>query len=288
MYGKVVIMKRKSQTIQPADPDTPHWSERQRLAFIERMLFWRGWINRRDLIEFFGISMPQSSNDLVAYQTINPTACLYNTRRKRYEVSPSMQPILIVPDFGADMQNTGLAGGMEEGHPLLAIPEMPPRSCSTNIFRRLSLATHAKEAVEIRYFSIHSGKESLRWISPRTFVNDGLRWHVRAYCHEHAEFRDFVVGRIASIHAVGPDTFCDLVDEAWSQPIEMVIGPSDNLPETARRALEMDYGMENGTLCWTTRQAVEVYVRRRLGFADTGIRITNDRGQLYLLDVRKL
>ena len=51
--------------------DISLWSERQRLRFIERVLFWRGYINRRDLMAFFGISAPQATNDLVNYSTRN-------------------------------------------------------------------------------------------------------------------------------------------------------------------------------------------------------------------------
>jgi hypothetical protein len=60
------------------------WSEQQRLLFVERLLFWRGTINRRDLCDYFGISLPQATNDLVAYSSLNPGACQYDVRRKCY------------------------------------------------------------------------------------------------------------------------------------------------------------------------------------------------------------
>ena len=40
------------------------WGVEQRLEFIEFRLFWEGGINRGDIIEIFGVSVPQASKDL--------------------------------------------------------------------------------------------------------------------------------------------------------------------------------------------------------------------------------
>jgi hypothetical protein len=44
-----------------------NWTVEQRYQFIEFKLFWSGHINRSDLIESFGISQQQASNDLASY-----------------------------------------------------------------------------------------------------------------------------------------------------------------------------------------------------------------------------
>ena len=42
------------------------WSVERRLALIEEHLFWRGSVNRADLIHRFGVSPSQASNDIAA------------------------------------------------------------------------------------------------------------------------------------------------------------------------------------------------------------------------------
>jgi hypothetical protein len=40
------------------------WGVEQRLEFIEFRLFWEGHVNRRDLMDQFGVSVNQASTDL--------------------------------------------------------------------------------------------------------------------------------------------------------------------------------------------------------------------------------
>lgn len=91
------------------------WSERQRLAFIERLLFWRGTINRRDLCDYYGISLPQATKDLVAYTSMNPGACEYDVRKKCYVAKARMRPCLVEPDFSTDMDIVGASMHTEVG-----------------------------------------------------------------------------------------------------------------------------------------------------------------------------
>lgn len=251
-----------------ATKDLNHWSERQRLCFIERLLFWRGYINRRDLIDFFGISAPQATNDLVNYTTRNPGGCQYNVRTKRYEASGDMEMVLLVPDFGRDVEAMESAIWLEEGVPFVLEPCRPPRVASIDILRQLSLAAHRRESVELRYWSANSGTAHWRRISPRAFGNDGLRWHVRAYCHRREDFRDFNVGRMKGLRENQPCTFLEKMDEDWVSSGTMVIRANPNLPENEKTGLEMDYGMRRGTLSFPVRRALLTYTARRLGFVD--------------------
>ena len=48
------------------------WGVERRLEFIEFRLFWEGGVNRSDLIDTFGVSVPQASKDLTHYQERAP------------------------------------------------------------------------------------------------------------------------------------------------------------------------------------------------------------------------
>ncbi len=260
----------------------PIWSERQRLIFLEKILYWRGWANRRDLMQKFGISVPQSSNDMVAYLAMNPEACVYNTRRKRYEATPNFRPMLFEPDFSVDSVHLGWEGG--EGA-WVVFPNLTVRQPNPEIFRALTRSACAREALLVQYFSVSSGKEENRWITPHAFAHDGLRWHCRAYCHKNKDYRDFVIGRIGQVIESRSDELNLLADEAWHKQVSLVIRPHERLGAAARRALELDYGMQGGVLRWLTRKALEIYVRRRLGFPDTGVGVSNEQKQLVLEEV---
>lgn len=66
------------------------WAQQQRLRFISKRLETPGFVNRRDLMDFFGVSMPTASLDLQSFLKAHPDAMRYNPNSKRYErVAPS-------------------------------------------------------------------------------------------------------------------------------------------------------------------------------------------------------
>ena len=74
------------------------WGVAQRLEFIEFRLFWEGFINRADLVGFFGISVPQASKDLALYQERAPGNLEYDKRSKRYVAADKFVLRFLNPD----------------------------------------------------------------------------------------------------------------------------------------------------------------------------------------------
>lgn len=263
------------------------WSERERLLFIERLLYWRGYINRRDLMEHFSISAPQATNDLVNYTTRAPGNCNYNVRTKRYEASSEIEPILIQPEFSIDLGKLGSVCWPSDEVDFVLRAERPRREVSMQTMRALVLAAQRRDSLEIRYWSMNSGTAIWRRISPRAFGHDGLRWHVRAYCHKNEDFRDFVIGRMKGLRRPTPCPVPDLPDEAWMRSITMVIRASSELTANKRKALEMDYGMKRGKLNLSVREAMLTYTARRMGFIKDldKLPVRNELGELDLIAI---
>ena len=71
------------------------WNIDQRLAFIETRLYWEGQINRKDLMEFFKISVPQASADLKRYLEEAPQNIRYDYSVKVYKATPDFKPKFI-------------------------------------------------------------------------------------------------------------------------------------------------------------------------------------------------
>ncbi len=74
------------------------WGVERRLEFVEFRLFWEGSINRADLVEFFGVSVPQASKDLALYQERAPGNMDYDTREKRYVAADKFVLRFLEPD----------------------------------------------------------------------------------------------------------------------------------------------------------------------------------------------
>lgn len=59
--------------------------EKMRHKFITDFVNENKYINRIDICNEFGISIPQASNDLAKWMAQNPDKIEYNVRSKRYE-----------------------------------------------------------------------------------------------------------------------------------------------------------------------------------------------------------
>ena len=67
------------------------WLERQR--FIDAMLDYYGEFNRYHLIDYFGISQPQASNDIKDYQATAPDNVYYNASARRYKCTSKFRRV---------------------------------------------------------------------------------------------------------------------------------------------------------------------------------------------------
>ena len=105
---------------------------------------------------------------------------------------------------------------------------------------------------------------SRRWISPHAIAFDGSRWHLRAWCHDNGDFRDFVFSRIQQVYRSRKSEIDPRNDLRWSSIVTIVLRPRNGLSEHQRRAVEIDFGMTNGVLEISMREALVYYFVRQL------------------------
>ena len=164
------------------------WSTRKRLQFLEFKLYWEGRVNRGDLTTEFGISIPQASVDFTKYQEMAPQNISYNSSAKYYVPTETFTPIFI--DLSADAYfSTIMCSPIESaatcGSDYVAVVPNPSRVIDLNVLRTLVQSIKNKRVVSVDYRSFSNPQPgNTRLISPHAFGTDGLRWHVRAYCHK--------------------------------------------------------------------------------------------------------
>ena len=107
---------------------------------------------------------------------------------------------------------------------------------------------------------------------------------MRAWCHEHNDFRDFVIARVLEVQGSRKAEFDPLSDRGWHQHVTLKIGPHPKIRGGAREAIELDYGMVNGVVELTTRACLSTYVERFLGLDLDPSIVASDRQQIVLLN----
>jgi hypothetical protein len=249
-----------------------NWSQERRLKFIDFRLRWDGKINRTDLKDFFRISLPQASADLARYTDLAKDNLAYDPRQKCYVKTESFRPVfsransrtylneLLAVSTGLIDKRSSYVGWMPE----LGVAAVPSRGFDGGTLTRLVEAIRDKRTAFVNYQSMDRPEPTERQLSPTALASDGLRWHLRAFCHMRNDFRDFVIGRISEVKLDGPSSLTAADDRQWSRELTLVLAPHPSLSEARRRAIETDYDMVDGKTTFTCRHALLFYTLRRL------------------------
>ena len=257
----------------PAEPKGLSWGLESRLQFIDFRLRWERRINRMDLTEHFGISVPQASLDIAKYTELAPNNLTYDRSSKTYTAAPNFHPLYqrsSAQHYLAEL----LATKMEVIEPAASFigsaPEAdwapsPWRTINEQTVEAVVRAIRQQEAIWVSYQSMTSMDESVRLLSPHALGNDGFRWHMRAFCHKRQRFSDFVLARILRIDGFEASQVDYSLDSHWQTVLTLVLAPHPDLPVAKKRVLELDYGMEDGQVKLPCRQAFLYYTLRRLG-----------------------
>jgi len=251
-----------------------NWAAMERLRFIEACAWWKGIVQRQDLVGVFGVSMAQASSDLQRYLEMNPGAFVYNLRMKRYEAMPDMKCLLTTPNLDeavtrfldGDVRGTWINPD-ESGGSRVSVLQMPVRKAALGVERRVFLAILNGLRIKVRYASVNSHKEEWRWLRPHALGHNGARWHVRAWCETNGDFRDFTLSRIAEVEWSREPGLLPSKDQDWETWVTLKVTPHQDLTTDQRKAVERDFAMPGGTLKLKVRKAMEGYLRDRLGLA---------------------
>jgi hypothetical protein len=248
------------------------WGAERRLEFIDFRLRWERTVNRSDLVEFFRISPQQASADLARYAELAPGNLEYDKSLKVYRATAKFKPATARHDAQSYLDELAAlsSGGLSPAasfigwQPACDIVRYPARPIGLDTLLRLLWAIRDGEELKVSYQSMRRPSPSLRWIAPHALASDGQRWHVRAWCHENGDFRDFVISRIQGVQDRRETAVSGADDEPWHTRVDIVVAPRAGLTDGQRRAIEVDFGMSRGRLKLSCRKALAFYLLRQL------------------------
>jgi predicted DNA-binding transcriptional regulator YafY len=248
--------------------DKANYAQRERLAFIDFCLEYFGQVTRADLSQHFQTGSASCSRDLTLYRELAPQNLSLTHTDKTYHRTEQFKPL-----FGHDPQAVleSLSRGFGDG-----IANQPSFSelCfdavrlihpKPEVIAKIMRAIKNCQSLICAYQSISSGF-SERSIVPHAIVNNGHRWHVRAFDRLTESFRDFVCTRfenleIGNSEIKGNETRKS--DHDWNSLLQLIVIAHPQLKH--QKPIEMDYGMENGKLVLEVRAATAGYLLRQWG-----------------------
>jgi hypothetical protein len=240
-------------------------AQRERLAFIDFNLQFFGKISRSDLINRFKTGLAASTRDFAAYREIAQANLTLDHSTKQYWRTYHFEPIF---QFSTEAILQSVSKGFSDG---ITAAIQPSAQCfeavqlihpNIHIIAALMRSIHRQEACQVSYVSISSG-ESSRVIVPHAIINNGHRWHVRAFDEKSSTFRDFVCTRFTQVNTTPNQATVNQrakCDEQFNKPVTLVLMVHPGI--TQPQAIEMDYAMQNGEKIMQVRAALAAYVLR--------------------------
>ena len=242
-------------------------AQRERLAYIDFRLYFMGEVGRPDLASRFGVAPAAATRDLALYREVAPQNIEFDGSNKIYRIGKAFAPLF---DHAPQRVLSALSLGFGDGVNGVPQPILPCESPTVlsgphmDVLAPICRAIHQECPLTLDYYSISSGRTE-REIVPFALIDNGLRWHVRAFDRKSKEFRDFVITRIR--HPVvlkgQPVALHETSDQdiQWTRIVELELIPHPDQPRP--EITEMDYGMRDGVLRMKLRAATAGYILRQ-------------------------
>tara|TARA_R110002012_G_scaffold77826_4_gene198117 strand:- start:10745 stop:11614 length:870 start_codon:yes stop_codon:yes gene_type:complete len=269
------------------------FAQKQRLAYIDFKLYFTGMVTRSEIVSHFELGLAAATRDLKIYKENAPENMAYDNVEKKYFITTQFKPI---SKHDARRTLIKLANNISDGFDGIGDTSFPIESPSPlnvpciDIIAKLSQAIINNKPINVIYTSLSSGSGA-RELVPHSIVDNGLRWHLRAYDRKSKSFRDFVLTRITKVTIIAQTPSHEedkLEDHQWMRMVPLQIIPHPNNVEYPT-AIKLDFGMENGMLEVNVRAAMAGYLLRRwnVDCSESGS-LSGPEYQLYLQNLQAL
>jgi hypothetical protein len=250
-------------------------------------------VTRSEIVSHFELGLAAATRDLKIYKENALDNIAYDNVQKKYFITTQFKPI-----FKHDARRTliKLANNISDGFDGIGDTSFPIESPNPlnvpciDIIAKLSQAIINNKPINVIYTSLSSGSGA-RELVPHSIVDNGLRWHLRAYDRKSKSFRDFVLTRITKVTIIAQIPFSGedkLEDHQWMRMVPLQIIPHPKNVEHPT-AIKLDFGMENGMLEVNVRAAMAGYLLRRwnVDCSEDGS-LSGSEYQLYLQNIQTL
>ena len=167
-----------------------------------------------------------------------PNNIVYDRSEKRYFAADAFRPKFIELDAAAYLDRlvpnplaatTNVESSDHSCHLSARLP-VPQRNIASDVLRALLGAARGNRSIEILYQSMSKIRPEPLWrrVSPHAFASDGLRWHMRAYCHIDNKFKDFILSRCLDSRNLGETGSNSKSDQLWNSQFSVLL---DSKPE---------------------------------------------------------
>lgn len=250
--------------------------EKNRYKVMRRMALWEGRLSRGRLMDVLGLSGIRVSQLLREVREETPHWFEWDSKSKSYFVVDAAY-LATKAELKAGTSELSLAAYLAEAdvhadlEPGAGPVTVAPWSFShvnAHVFSRIRLAIEKGNRLVLEYRSMRTPEPHQRTVEPHSLVQAGRRWHMRGYCMETGDFRDFVLGRIAKIAILDHKAEFSAADDAkWIAVVKVRIQAHPKLTLAQQDLVQSEYFDGTAVRVHRCRGALVPYLIQELRLA---------------------
>lgn len=177
--------------------------EKNRYKVMRRMALWEGRLSRGRLMDALGLSGIRVSQLIREIREETPEWFEWDSKSKSYFVTSAAYKKAKAGasdlSLAAYLAEADIHADLAPGAGPVTVAPWGFSQVDPNTFSRIRLAIEQGTRLKLEYRSMRTPEPHPRTVEPHSLVQAGRRWHMRGYCLETGDFRDFVLGRIAKL-----------------------------------------------------------------------------------------
>lgn len=211
---------------------------RSRHRALWTLLRWEGELRNSRVRELVGLAKVQTSRLLVGFAQTYPQAVIQDDSDKSWRLNREAQ----AAKEGGPLEEYLALCGHAGGTPTIMDARVDFVEPAPKLISLLAKAARERRGVRVFYRSMSSPAGRERLLFPRAVVRLSQRWHVRAWCSERREYRDFNLGRMEK-----PALTSELlpkeagIDKAWVSLVSVRIGIHEALKGDVSKMLRQEF-----------------------------------------------
>jgi predicted DNA-binding transcriptional regulator YafY len=251
-------------------------SEKNRYKVMRRIALWEGRLSRGRLMDVLGLSGIRVSQLLREVREETPDWFEWDSKSKSYFVTPTaykraqadLKTVTSDLSLATYLAEAGIHADLAPGAGPVTIVPWGLSQVNPHTFSRIRLAVEQGTRLRIEYRSMRTSEPHTRTVEPHSLIQAGRRWHMRGYCLETSEFRDFVLGRIAKITLLDQKSESTVDEDAkWNAVVQVRIQAHPKMTPGQQDLVRSEYLEGTAARVHSCRGALLPYLVQELRLA---------------------
>jgi predicted DNA-binding transcriptional regulator YafY len=227
-------------------------------------------------MELLGLSGIRVSQLLREVRDETPDWFEWDSKSKSYFVTPAAYKKALAElkvdtselNLAAYLAETNIHADLVPGAGPVTVAPWGFSRVNPHIFSRIRLAIEQDTRLKLEYRSMRTPEPHPRTVEPHSLIQVGRRWHMRGYCLETGDFRDFVLGRITKLNMLDQKAESTTAEDIkWNTVVKVRIQAHPKLTPGQQDLVRSEYFDGTAARVQSCRGAMLPYMVQELRMA---------------------